>query len=391
MKALFCYDGPMYKDENGNYYDSILDDRMFERYFKVADKLKLVIRTRDTEASQAAKRMSRLSDPNITVCECPDLSSVTGLIAGTKAAKEILCREISEADLIFIRLPSVIGNLSVDLCRKQKKQYLIEVVGCPWDSYWNYSVKGKIVAPAAAQMMRSRVKKAPFVLYVTNRFLQSRYPTRGKSVSCSNVELIEMEESVLQRRLRKIESYTSDSVLTIGTAAGLDVPYKGQQFVIEAMGKLKKQGITQFRYSVIGGGTGDRLRRVAKANDVEDQVDIVGQLPHGEVFGWLDSIDIYAQPSRQEGLPRSVIEAMSRGIPCIGARTAGIPELLSDACIFSNGKNEIEEICTCLLHMRDQETAKAMAKLNFREAKNYQRDLLAERRTRFFREYAGKV
>ena len=72
-----------------------------------------------------------------------------------------------------------------------------------------------------------------------------------------------MEESVLQRRLRKIESYTSDSVLTIGTAAGLDVPYKGQQFVIEAMGKLKKQGITQFRYSVIGGGTGDRLRRAA--------------------------------------------------------------------------------------------------------------------------------
>ena len=48
MKALFCYDGPMYKDENGNYYDSILDDRMFERYFKVADKLKLVIGPLDT-------------------------------------------------------------------------------------------------------------------------------------------------------------------------------------------------------------------------------------------------------------------------------------------------------------------------------------------------------
>lgn len=31
MKALFCYDGPMYKDENGFYHDSILSVMMFER------------------------------------------------------------------------------------------------------------------------------------------------------------------------------------------------------------------------------------------------------------------------------------------------------------------------------------------------------------------------
>ena len=38
MKAVFCYDGPLYKDKNGNYYDSILNDQMFERYFKVSFK-----------------------------------------------------------------------------------------------------------------------------------------------------------------------------------------------------------------------------------------------------------------------------------------------------------------------------------------------------------------
>lgn len=51
----------------------------------------------------------------------------------------------------------------------------------------------------------------------------------------------------------------------------------------------------------------------------------------------LDTCDIYVQPSLQEGLPRALIEAMSRGCPCIGARTAGIPELLPEECLTSRG------------------------------------------------------
>ena len=51
----------------------------------------------------------------------------------------------------------------------------------------------------------------------------------------------------------------------------------------------------------------------------------------------LDTCDIYVQPSLQEGLPRALIEAMSRGCPCIGARTAGIPELLPEECLTPRG------------------------------------------------------
>lgn len=391
MKAIFCYDGPMHKDENGNYYDSILNDQMFERYFKVADKLELVIRTRSIATEQASKRMHRLTNPDISVCECPNLSSISGLLSGTREVKKILREKVAGTDLIFIRLPSVIGNLAVDICKQMKKKYLIEVVGCPWDSYWNYSLKGKLVAPAATYMMRTRIKSAPYVLYVTSEFLQKRYPTTGKQINCSNVELVKPDESVLANRLEKINSYSGNAVLTIGTAAGLDVLYKGQQYVIRALGELKRRGITNYRYSLIGGGTGNYLLKVAKEENVEEQIEIIGQLPHDEVFEWLDSLDIYAQPSRQEGLPRSVIEAMSRAVPCIGAKTAGIPELLEKDFVFSNGNNEIEEICHCLMEISKKTVALNAVKRNYREAMNYQRDILAERRTAFFKAYAGTV
>ena len=221
MKALFCYDGPLYKDDSGNYFDSILNDQMFERYFKVADELKIIIRTRKIDGENGKKKMSRLTNPCISVVECPNLSSIGGLLRNRNEAKRIIDREIKEADLIFIRLPSVIGNISVDLAKKHKKKYLIEVVGCPWDSYWNYSFKGKIVAPAATSIMKKRVKTAPYVLYVTNQFLQGRYPTQGKSVNCSNVELAPVSKEVLEARFKRIKSYSPKTKYIIGTAAAI--------------------------------------------------------------------------------------------------------------------------------------------------------------------------
>lgn len=258
-------------------------------------------------------------------------------------------------------------------------------MGCPWDSYWNYSLKGKIVAPIAMFSMKKRVAQAPYVLYVTKNFLQKRYPTKGKQINCSNVELIQTDASVLTKRLKRIEQKNSKNTFIIGTAAGLDVLYKGQQYVIKALGKLKKMGFVNFEYQLIGGGTGDYLMQIARECNVENQVKIIGQLPHDKVFTWLDDLDAYIQPSRQEGLPRSMIEAMSRGLPCYGARTAGIPELLDSNFLFSNSKTEIDEIVALLLETyNNKDTQMKQAERNYKEALKYQRNILVERRTKFF-------
>src|SRR5699024_6121027 len=112
----------------------------------------------------------------------------------------------------------------------------------------------------------------------------------------------------------------------------------------------------------------------------------VGTMTHDQVFNWLDTIDIYVQPSRQEGLPRAVIEAMSRGLPAIGAKTAGIPELLEDKYIFSNTRKNISEISTILLSM-DVEKMKSQAIRNYNESKKYNREDIEKRRNNFFKEF----
>ena len=388
MRALFCYDGPFYKDEEGFYYGRNLNDRMFERYFKVADFLEIVIRTRSIRQSEAIKSMSRIENPKISVTECPNLSSINGMLTQVPNATKLLKKRILEADVVFIRLPSNIGNFAVSICKKLKKKYLIEVVGCPWDGYWNYSLQGKFFALPAKLIMERNVKTAPFVVYVTNEFLQDKYPTKGRKIGCSNVELTEIQETVIEKRIERIRTYSTETKYVIGTAAGVDVLFKGQEYVIKALGKLKRKGIVCFEYRLVGGGTGERLMKIAQECGVAEQVNIMGQVPHAQVFDWLDEIDIYAQPSRQEGLPRAMIEAMSRGLPCIGAKTAGIPELIEDKYVFSNSHTEIDEICEILLGLIENHSEmKRVAIRNFEEAKNYQRESLIERRTNFFKEF----
>ena len=113
-------------------------------------------------------------------------------------------------------------------------------------------------------------------------------------------------------------------------------------------------------------------------------------MPHKKVFDWLETIDIYAQPSRQEGLPRALIEAMSRAVPAFGARTAGIPELLDDKFIFSNTRTNIDELIE-ILKSFDKATMTVQAKRNYEESKKYDKEVIEERRRNFFEDFKNNI
>ena len=49
---------------------------------------------------------------------------------------------------------------------------------------------------------------------------------------------------------------------------------------------------------------------------VSEKVNFLGQLKSGtEVFDFLDSVDLFVMPSRAEGFPRALHEAMAAAVP----------------------------------------------------------------------------
>ena len=104
-----------------------------------------------------------------------------------------------------------------------------------------------------------------------------------------------------------------------------------------ALSRLRSEGL-ELRYRILGPGPAGPWKHMAEQLGIADLVDFDGTRSAGkEINDWLGEIDIHLQPSFQEGLPRATIEAMSRGIACIGSTCGGIPELLPPGRVHRPG------------------------------------------------------
>jgi len=292
--------------------------------------------------------------------------------------KRILMPLIAESDLVI----SYSAFYDVyRMAKKYNKRFMSFVVSCAWDAYWNHGWQGKILAPYKFMRARYTIRHSDYVLYVSNEFLQKRYPTNAKfQCGCSNVNIPTMTDKTLANRKTFLEQWNKKE-LHIATLAAVDVFYKGQQYVIRALHELKKKGISNIHYHLLGGGNNSILSNIVKQYQLDKQVHFLGIVPHDEVFNLLDKMHIYIQPSLQEGLPRSMVEAMSRGLMCIGANTAAIPELIDSKYVTRRKSyKDIER----LLESISKKELLEQAEINFDEAKNYQDAVLNKRRNEFF-------
>ncbi|MDF2927788.1 MAG: epsF3 [Anaerospora sp.] len=384
MKALFVFSGRMLKHNNIFYSTGLPSNIWTDRYLKVFDELIVCTRYRTVEKDQV-KGLKESSTEGVTF-HCTTIGDNPIEMYTKRWQLEVhIENEVKQVDYVIARI-SLFGIIAVKYAKKHNKPYIIEVVGSAWDANWNHSFKGKLQAPYLEWLVKQTVKKAPYVVYVTQEYLQKVYPTNGKSIGISNVSLTDFDSQTLSKRLEKIEKTRLNDTLIVGTTAGVNVKYKGQQYVIEAISCLNKEGYN-FQYHLVGEGDQAYLKSVAKKFGVENQIKFLGCLSHNDVFKYLDSIDIYAQPSLQEGLPRALVEAMSRGLPAFGARTAGIPELLDDEVICR--RKSIDDICTILKKM-DRKFMVEQAKRNYEKSKEYDKEILDMKRINFLKEFCGR-
>lgn len=241
MIGLFCFDGPLYKDKNGEYCNVTLTDEMFERYFGVVDKLIVIVRTYSVDKTYLELNMRPLTIKNIEVVEVRNFNTFRGFLVDKRKFEKEVIKFVAKADMIFARMPSNTSNSVLKVALKLGKPYLVEVGGCAWDSYWNHGIIGKIIAPLMYFREKKYVAKAEFATYVTKKFLQRRYPNKKTTTNCSNVYLQPMDNSVLKKRLEKIEVMDVRKVIFGQAVNSIDVKYKGEHLIIQAMSELKKE------------------------------------------------------------------------------------------------------------------------------------------------------
>lgn len=377
MKVLLVTDFTIYK-QNQRLYTKFAFSSIIERYYNRFGKISFCCPLKTSELP--AGYDIEMTD---MVEEITPLTNWDGLL---HRKGDAVRKAVGKADLILARFASFSSAFVCSVAHKMGKPVFAEVMSCGWDGLWNHGLMGKLAAPVMLYAVKKSLWNADYALYVTEEFLQKRYPCKNKTVGVSDVVIDEISDEVRQKRNEKI-AQTDSRNITLMTSGAVNVWYKGQHFVIRAIPLLNQMGI-RVKYYCVGQGDTGYLKKVARKSGVEDQVVFTGAVSHDEVFRLLDQCDIYVQPSLQEGLPRALVEAMSRGCPAVGARTGGIPELLPDTCIVK--RKSVKNIAETIKKMLDN-GLNQYSEMSFLRAEDFQGEKLDFKRDAYFKYVCDSV
>ena len=230
-------------------------------------------------------------------------------------------------DAVLIVGPGVFASFISPYLAVSRKPFGLQVISDPWKSLAPpcASFPGRaLVRIAFTSALRFLASTATACVYVTSRALQLRYPCKGTEASCSDVVLHD-DWFIQQPRVLPC-LHAVPKLLFVGSLAA---PRKGLDVLLVALRVLLSSGRAT-TLDVVGGGRElHKYRLLADRLDLSRSVRFFGHVDHRTQLGRLvDDADIMVLPSREEGLPRALLECMARGLPCVATSVGGIPELL---------------------------------------------------------------
>jgi len=372
MSLLFVCDNIFFVQQDKVYSNSF-PYSFFQQYLKIFKKITVVARANFVVD---VKDLPLAEGEGIEFIFFENISTFSSFFGLRQKHKKRLRTIMIHHDRLIVRLPGELGVLAADIAQEYGMKLMVEVVGSAWDAMWYYGgMKAKLYAPYFAYRVKEAVKKADFIHYVTQNYLQKKYPAakNARTIGVSDVSLPQMDEHILKKRMSRIQ--TPSYPIKFGMIANLDMKYKGIEVALKMFASLQKF-YPNIEYQIVGEGDPSQYYDLAKNLRIGQCFVIKGKITNREkLFEWLDQIDIYLQPSLTEGMPRSVIEAMSRGCPVVASSVGGIPELLDAAVLFPSQNIQVFEQHVKNLIL-DKDFMFSQAKRNFQKAKAYEKSKL---------------
>ncbi len=361
--------------------------------------MRIVVRVRDVPSPSSDHLQA--DGPGVTVAAVPDYLGPTQYLCKARAVHRALRHVVGPEDAVILRVPSHLANCIFPALLQRLHPYAVEVVGDPWDMLSPGTVRHWLrpfFRHLFTSRLRSQCARACAAAYVTEFSLQRRYPVAGGALisSYSSVDLppgalkplslgvsdVEISSSDILAASRQHYTHVAKRMVYVGSLSQL---YKAPDVLLKAMARCVRDGLDVWLTIVGDGQFRVKLQRQAARLGLGERVVFRGQLTIGDaVRKELDAADLFVLPSRQEGLPRAMIEAMARGLPCIGSNVGGIPELLPPEDMVPPGNplalaRKIEEVLTDPVRMH------RMATRNLKRAGDYREASLCERRLAFYR------
>lgn len=231
-----------------------------------------------------------------------------------------LWREARAADIVHVPVPGDVGFLAVLVTVAARRPLFVRHCGT-----WRQPASR---ADRALKWVLERLADRGVLVFATGA--DTTDPTPGRAVrwifssSISENDLDEVRASA-----RRTSAAAAPPVLVTG---GRLIASKGTDTAIEAFAELRRRGSAVHLHVVGDGPARPQLEALAARSGVADAVTFHGLLSRDEVLEVFDRSDVLVYPTRSnEGFPKIVLEALSRGLPVVATAVSAIPTMVDDA------------------------------------------------------------
>jgi glycosyltransferase involved in cell wall biosynthesis len=350
------------------------------RYLEVYDLVRLLVRA--VERPRPPEGWQEVTGPGVEAIPLPDFHTPSQFVRTFRDMRRIVRAAVNRPEAIHLRPPCLIGGIfwrTLDSGRP----YGVEVIGDPYDLFAPVAFPEKmrpLYRIWFSRRLRFLCANATAAGYVTQRALQMRYPP-APGAFVTDFSDVDLGERAFVTSPRKTFKNGPTKLIMVGS---LEQLYKGPNVLVEAVALALRRGAD---VQLVLAGEGKRrpdLEKQVQHLGIQDRVEFLGQVPAGAgVRKHLDAADVFVLPSFQEGLPRAMIEAMARGLPCLGTAVGGIPELLSPQDLVPPGDaaalaDKIYEVTA------DPGRMAEMSIRNLNKASDFKEQTLRERRVDFY-------
>jgi glycosyltransferase involved in cell wall biosynthesis len=352
----------------------------WKRYLDTYDGVRCLARVQDVERLEGT--WHRADGPGVTFDAVPHYVGIRQFLQRAREVRAAIHGAIQPGDAFVLRVPGAIGHLAWRRLGQLGYPYGVEVIGDPHDAFAPGAVQHPLrpfLRWRLAQQLRMQCAGASAASYVTAHGLPRRYPSSCPTIIASSIEL---DDDAIATQPRVFER--SAQPVTLVFVGSMEQYYKAPDVLIRAVAALVQRGL-DLQLTMVGGGrlTGD-LEMLAASLGCRSRIQFLGQVPSGrEIRAELDRSDLFVLPSRSEGLPRAMLEAMARGLPCIGSDAGGIPELLpADAIVPAGDAPALANAIGALVW--DPARMNRLAARNLQRVRAYRSEVLQGRRRELY-------
>lgn len=385
MNVLVAVDAQLFRTSDGKVWaQTIYGYDFWQRYLDVFETVSVASRIKDVDYKEV-EGFLQSNGNNVTFKPMPMARGAGEYLRRLPSFILSAMNCVKGENCAIFRLPSIAATFVELVYRIKRKPYLMEVVVDPVNAYANNKIASKILT----WHLKNACRRANGVSYVTQFALQQQFPSRARLRNKQTEHYFETYYSSINLKKEfffKARDFSNlgRSIKIVHTANNINNDVKGHDVVIYIIKSLQVAGVDAYVTFI-----GDGIRRV----ELEELANSLGLGNKVKFTGFLSSVqevrerlleaDIFVFPTKAEGLPRAIIEAMAVGLPCLSTPVDGIPELLEDEFLFD--PLDVEGFTNKILELvEDNRKLSDMSKRNIEKAKEYESSVLRNRRQMFY-------